>query len=243
MDRLKGKVALITGAGSGMGAETARLFAEEGCAVVLGDIAFDAVNGVAAELGGQALALDVSSDSAWEAAVQATLDRFGRLDILVNNAGYHRPNRAENLEATDFDRHVDVNQRGVLLGMKAVLATMRSSGGGAIVNIISTVSLRGGAGDFAYRMSKWGARGITRSAAHEFAKDNIRVNAVLPGPIDTPMFRTSNDEAMRAIVVDKTLMKRAGEPREVAYATLFLASDEASYVTGAELAVDGGALA
>jgi len=243
MERLKGKVALITGAGSGMGAETARLFAKEGCAVALGDIALEGVQSVAAEFGGLALTLDVTSRSAWEAAVQAVLDRFGRLDILINNAGYHRSDLAEDMEEGDFDRHVDVNQRGVVRGMKAVLGAMRSGGGGSIVNIVSTVSLRGGAGDFAYRMSKWGARGITRSAAHEFAKYQIRVNAVLPGPIDTPMFRNSNDEATRALIVQKTLMKRAGEPREVAYASLFLASDEASYVTGTDLVVDGGAMA
>jgi len=243
MDRLKGKVALITGAGSGIGAETARLFAEEGCAVALGDIAQEAVKGVADAVEGLALTLDVVRRSAWDAAVQAVIDRFGRLDILVNNAGYHRSNRAEDVAEEDFDRHVDINQRGIMLGMQAALGPMRAVGGGAIVNIVSTVSLRGGAGDFAYRMSKWGARGITRSAAYEFVQDNIRVNAVLPGPIDTPMFRASNDEAMQEVIINKTLMKRAGKPREIAYATLFLASDEASYVTGSELVVDGGALA
>ena len=243
MGRLAGKVALVTGAASGMGEATARLFAAEGAQLVVADIA-EAGEGVASSLV-QALfvRLDVASAASWADATIATERRFGGLDILVNNAGLFSLGGIDDVDEEEFDRHVAVNQRGVLLGMQNAAAAMRRRGGGAIVNISSTTGLRGGPGLIAYRTAKWAVRGLTRCAAHDLARDGIRVNAVLPGPIATGMMAAGYSDAEREDIAGRTLLKRLGRPEEVARATLFLASDEASYITGAELVVDGGALA
>jgi len=242
--RLAGKVALVTGAANGMGAATARLFAAEGARVVVADIETEAGEALAASLTDALfVSLDVSLAEAWTAAVQAAETAFGRLDILVNNAGYYSTASLEDVTEEDFDRHFAINQRGVLLGMRAVAPAMRRAGGGAIVNISSSTGMRGGSGMIAYRSAKWAVRGLTRSAAHDLAAAGVRVNSVHPGPIETRMLLAGHSEADRAAIVARTLLGRLGRPEEVAQATLFLASDAASYITGAELLVDGGALA
>jgi 3alpha(or 20beta)-hydroxysteroid dehydrogenase len=242
--RLAGKVALITGAASGMGEATARLFKSEGARVVLADLNEARGMSIAAELGDALFVrLDISSRADWEIAVDAAEEHFGRLDILVNNAGYFSVGSIDQVSEYEYDRHVAINQHGVLFGIQAAIAPMRRAGGGSIVNISSTTALRGGPGLIAYRAAKWAIRGISRSAAHDLAADGIRVNAVLPGPIETPMINEGYRSADLEEIAARTLMKRFGTPSEVAHATLFLASDDASFVTGAELAVDGGALA
>ncbi len=242
--RLAGKVALITGAASGMGEATARLFHREGADIVLADLNQARGEAIAAELTGALFVpLDISAPAAWQAAAAAAEARFGHLDILVNNAGYFSTGSIEQVTQADFDRHVAVNQHGVLFGIQAVIAPMRRAGAGSIVNIASTTGLRGGPGLLAYRAAKWAIRGISRSAAHDLAADGIRVNTVLPGPIETPMINGGYNPADLNEMASRTLMKRLGKPIEVAHASLFLASDDASFVTGAELVVDGGALA
>ncbi|KEQ52722.1 SDR family NAD(P)-dependent oxidoreductase [Sphingobium chlorophenolicum] len=242
MGRLNGRVAIVTGAAQGMGEATARLFLEEGARVLLTDIDLERGAALAAELGGEAAfrKLDVADADDWARAVQTATELFGGVDILVNNAGYYKALSLLDSHSEEFGRHVEINDKGTFLGMQAVVAPMRAAGRGAVVNIASVAGLRGGPGMFSYGAAKWAVRGMTRSAAHDLAPFHIRVNAVLPGPIDTQMINTGNDPALNAAITERTLLKRMGQPREVAMATLFLASDEASYVTGTEIIVDGG---
>ncbi len=247
--RLKDKVALVTGGAHGMGESTARLFAREGAKVAVADVLEREGSTVAesiAAAGGEALfvPLDVSSEDQWLAAIRATVDRFGRLDVLVNNAGISGavPDRT----STDyFDQLMSVNARGTFLGVKHGAAQMRKTGGGSIVNLSS---ISGFVGQEFVHMGYNGAKGairlMTKSAAVQYAKDGIRVNSVHPGLM--PPMRTSvtaADPALREKVLATIPMGRAGRAEEAAYAVLFLASDEASYITGTELVVDGGFLA
>jgi 3alpha(or 20beta)-hydroxysteroid dehydrogenase len=243
MARLQDKVALVTGAASGIGEATARLFVAEGARVIIADKNEATGATVAQSLGDAArfAALDVTSPQSWRAAVRQARDAFGKLDILVNCAGYYARHTMLDTSEDDFERHIAVNQRGVLFGMQAAAEAMGA--GGAIINIASTVGLRGGPNELSYRTTKWAVRGLTRSAAHDLAAAGIRVNAVLPGPVDTPMMAHGQTETARQAITERTLMKRLGRPREIANAVLFLASDEASFMTGAEVPVDGGALA
>lgn len=241
MGRLQGKIALITGGARGMGAAEARLFVAEGARVVLTDL-LDAEGGaLAAELGDAARFLhhDVTSEPAWQAAVREAQDRFGGLDVLVNNAGIYQPSPLQDTSAELFERIYRVNQLGVFLGMQAAAPAMRARGGGSIVNISSIAGLRGFAGAVAYVGTKWAVRGMTKTAAGELAADRIRVNSVHPGLIDTPMIAANTPEVNRS-VVEATPLKRAGTPEEVAKLVAFLASDDSSYITGAEVAIDGG---
>ncbi|GAC1610227.1 MAG: glucose 1-dehydrogenase [Mycobacteriales bacterium] len=244
--RLEGKVALITGAARGMGAAAARLFVAEGANVVLGDVLPD-VKEVAAVLGEDralALSLDVTDEQAWRDAVTAGEQRFGKLDVLVNNAGVLLMDELGKTTSEVYRKVNDVNAFGCFLGMREVSPAITRAGGGSIVNLSSVEGLGGNRFLVAYTGSKFAVRGMTKAAAIELAEAGIRVNSVHPGGIDTPMVRhfIPNDKDM-AWMGRQVPMKRPGAPEEVAQAVAFLASDAASYITGAELAVDGGATA
>ncbi len=240
MGRLDGKVAIISGGARGQGAAEARLFTAEGANVVIGDGLDDEGKAVAAELGDRAacLHLDVTEESQWQAAVALAEERFGPVTVLVNNAGILHFQSIDKTERADFERVMQVNVVGVFLGMKAVTPSMTKAGGGSIVNISSTAGLQGLPYLGAYVASKWAVRGLTKTAAIDLGPKGIRVNSVHPGGIDTPMIAGSDPNAWS---YRRLPVPRMGQPEEVAQAVLFLASDESSYTTGAELAIDGGA--
>jgi 3alpha(or 20beta)-hydroxysteroid dehydrogenase len=241
MGRLQGKRAIVTGAARGQGEATARLFAAEGAKVVIADVLEDEGRTLAAELGDAALfiRLDISSEEGWAAAVAQTLDRFGGIEVLINNGAVTYYNGILKTPKADLERILAINAMGPYLGMKAVLPTMIAARRGSIVNISSVNGLRGTYGMSAYDAAKWAVRGMTKSVALEMAQHGIRVNSVHPGAIDTPMLNP-NDDDMQALAQELVIpFRRVGRPAEVAAASLFLASDEAAYVSGAELAVDG----
>jgi 3alpha(or 20beta)-hydroxysteroid dehydrogenase len=243
--RLEAKVALITGGSRGMGAATARRFVDEGARVVLGDVLDDDGKALADELGEATryLHLDVTSEEDWAAAVDATERDFGRLDVLVNNAGILRFAPIETQTIDDFRLILEVNLVGTFLGMRAAIPALRRAGGGSIVNLSSTEGLGATLLCGAYTASKFGVRGITKVAALEHGKEQIRVNSVHPGGIDTPMTRAVMDDNGRKYVASKVALKRMGSADDVAALITFLASDESAYCTGAEFIVDGGATA
>jgi 3alpha(or 20beta)-hydroxysteroid dehydrogenase len=236
MGRLDGKIVLISGAARGIGAACARGMHSEGAAVVLGDVLAHQARELAAELGARAtgLELDVTSETSWMTAVAHCRDQLGPLTTLVNNAGIMR--RLGVLDGTlaDYRSVVDVNQIGTLLGMRAAAEDLRVARGAAIVNFSSVAGFGGMPGAIAYNSTKWAVRGLTRSAAVEFGPLGIRVNAVFPGPVRTTMLPFPEDS------FGYLPLGRTADPAEVAAAVVFLASDEASFITGAELAVDGG---
>ena len=240
MAALKDRVAIVTGAGSllGQGAATARLFAREGCLVVIADLRGTAGNQVAAELGEQGLytPLDVTDESAWADVVAATVARWGRIDVLVNNAGLWLQKGLLDTTAEEYNRVVAVNQTGVFLGMAAVAPIMRDHGGGAIVNTCSVAGMKGGGQPHAYAASKWAVRGMTRTAAFELAAYGIRVNAISPGVVDTPMIEGGPEAVQR--LASTIPSGRVALPEEIANITLFLASDASSYVSGTEITAD-----
>ena len=240
MGRLDGKVAIISGGARGQGAAEARLFVAEGANIVIGDVLDEAGGAVAAELGDRAayVHLDVTDESQWQAAVALAEERFGPVTVLVNNAGILHFQSIHKTERADFERVMQVNVVGVFLGIKAVTPSMTSAGGGSIVNISSTAGLQGLPLLGAYVSSKWAVRGLTKTAAIDLGSKGIRVNSVHPGGIDTPMVEGTSKDAP---FYQRLPISRMGSPDEAARAVLFLASDEASYTTGAELAVDGGA--
>jgi 3(or 17)beta-hydroxysteroid dehydrogenase len=245
--RLEGKVALITGSANGMGQSEANIFAREGAKVIVADVLEAEGRKVADGLGGAGrfVRLDVTSEANWQEAVAATLSSFGKLDILVNNAGISGTFDPDTLSTSAWDRLMDVNAKGVFLGMKHAIPAMEQAGGGAIVNISSVSGFVGQNGiHMAYNASKGAVRLMTKSAAVQFARKGIRVNSVHPGVL--PAMTTSKataDPAFREQMLAGVPMRRAGRVEEVAHAVLFLASDEASYITGTELVVDGGWLA
>jgi len=244
---LSGKVALISGGARGQGAEEARLFAQLGARVTIGDVLEREGAELAKSIGDAAFfcRLDVTQASDWEAAVASTLDHFGSLDVLVNNAGI-APDGARLDETPEelFMRVVAVNQLGVFLGMKAVFAPLRARGGGSIVNISSTAGMRGVDSAMPYSATKWAVRGMTKTAAIDYGRFGIRVNSVHPGAIDTDMVGWDRlPESARRSVVGGLPISRIGEPIEVARMVAFLASDASSYSTGGEFLVDGGSLA
>jgi len=245
--RLGDKVALITGGASGMGRSEATIFAKEGAKVVVADVLEDEGRKVAESIGGAArfARLDVTSEANWQEAVGAAVSAFGKLDILVNNAGISGTFDPDTLSTSAWDRLMDVNAKGVFLGMKHAIPLMEKAGGGAIVNISSVSGFVGQKGiHMAYNASKGAVRLMTKSAAVQYARSGIRVNSVHPGML--PPMRSSKataDPAFRERMLAGVPMRREGRVEEVAYAVLFLASDEASYITGTELVVDGGWLA
>jgi NAD(P)-dependent dehydrogenase (short-subunit alcohol dehydrogenase family) len=245
--RLEGKVALISGGARGMGAEAGRLFAKEGAKVVLGDVLETEGKATVEEIrvaGGEAafVRLDVTSESDWAAAVTEAERWYGKLDVLVNNAGIGGGNRIEDTTLADWERIMAVNSTGVFLGTRAVIPAMRRAGGGSIVNISSQLGLVGTDNSSPqYQASKGSVRLLTKATAIQYAKDGIRANSVHPGPIVTAMTerRRADPETYR-LTVSRIPLGRYGQPVEVALGVLYLASDEASFVTGSELLIDGG---
>lgn len=245
MGKLDGKVAIITGAAQGIGAETAKLFIEEGAYVVLTDIQDEKGKKIADALGSRALFMhhDVSIRKAWENIVKETEKQFGYIDILVNNAGIVIQKPLEETTDEDFHKTYMVNQFGVYLGMMIVYPSMTHKEKGSIINISSTSGFRGKAGLMAYNGTKFAIRGMTKSAALEFASKNIRVNSVHPGFIHTPMTLDNISDEYKEKAIKDTPLNRGGEPIEVAKLILFLASDDSSFSTGSEFITDGGRLA
>jgi NAD(P)-dependent dehydrogenase (short-subunit alcohol dehydrogenase family) len=248
MGRLSGKVAIITGAASGMGKEIARLFAEEGAKVVATDVQEEVlqvtVKNIAATYGDSiiGLKLDVTSESDWKAVVEDTVSKYGNINALVNNAGYTSGVQLEDTTIDVYTRTMNINALGNLLGILAVLPSMKENGQGSIVNISSIGGIVGGQGGATYSMSKGASRLLTKDAAVELAKYNIRVNSIHPGAIATEMtvaYLEANPEIAKGATLTMPL-GRFGDPIDIAYTALFLASDESKYQTGSEVIVDGG---
>lgn len=240
MARFDGKVIIISGGARGQGAAEARMLVAEGARVVLGDVLEAEGRRLAEELGPAAVFLrqDVTQEQDWAAVVEAA-EKLGGVHGMVNNAGIFQPATLMQTDAALFDRHMQVNQLGCFLGMKAVVEPMTRSGGGSIVNISSVAGLRGSPGAFAYSSTKWALRGMTKAGAIDLAPRSIRVNSVHPGPIDTEMLKVRTAEANQRRL-EQVPMKRMGSAEEVARLVLFLLSDESEYITGAEVSIDGG---
>ena len=244
MNRLEGKVALITGGARGQGAAEARLFAAEGANVVIGDLLDADGELVAKDIGERAVYCnhDVTSAEAWQAIVKVAVDTFGSLNVLINNAGIFRNTPLASTSADDYMALIRVNQLGVFLGMQAVTDAMTAAGGGSIVNVSSIAGLRGSAGTIAYSASKWAVRGMTKVAALELASAGIRVNSIHPGIIDTPMLNdlmiTTDD--MKSFIGSRIPIGTVATAEQVARMALYLASDDSDHSTGAEFVVDGG---
>ncbi|PIC64457.1 tungsten formylmethanofuran dehydrogenase [Sporosarcina sp. P13] len=241
MSRLQDKVAFITGGASGMGEMMVKQFVAEGAKVIAADI-----NEVALEekWGGQdqifTVKLNVTADDEWEVAMKQAVDHFGKLDILINNAGISTEKGINQITIEDWRRLSDINSFGTFLGMKHAARHMSEAKKGAIVNISSYTALIG-MGLNPYSASKGAVRAISKAAAAEYGKDGIRVNTVFPGVIETPMTQKLEDsKEMLGMLIKMTPLERLGQPEDVSNAVLFLASDEASYITGAELVIDGG---
>ena len=247
MARLENKVALISGGSRGMGAAEAEMFAAEGAHVVIADILEDEGRKTAskiAETGARCLFtnLDVLKASDWESAISTVTSAFGKLDILVNNAGVTSRMMLLETSEPEWDRVMDINTKGTFLGIKTAIPAMKYSGGGSIVNISSQMGLVGA--DYIspqYQASKGAVRILTKSVAIQYASDNIRCNSIHPAPIETDMTADIRDDADSfQDMLRRIPMGRYGKPEEVAYAVLYLASDESSFVTGSEVVVDGG---
>lgn len=243
MTRLKDKVAIVTGAAAGMGEQHARLFVKEGAKVVLTDVQAEKGKALAAELGSNAFFIqhDVTDEAGWQQVVAKTEAHFGPVDVLVNNAGISPVLSIEQASLADYMKVVKINQVSVFLGMKAVVPSMKKTKAGSIVNISSMNGLVGGA--IGYTDTKFAVRGMTKAAAKELGRYGIRVNSVHPGVINTPMVQKSAAADQIKAMVANVPLKRMADPKEVSRLVLFLASDDASYSTGAEFIIDGGVTA
>jgi 3alpha(or 20beta)-hydroxysteroid dehydrogenase len=239
---MAGRVAIISGGARGMGAETARVLAREGASVVIGDVLVDEGRAVAAEIAGEGrgaatfVPLDVTRADQWASVVSTAVSAYGHLDTLVNNAGVTLRKRVQRYPIEDFNRIIGINLTGAFLGMRASVDAMIAAGGGAIVNVSSIQGIHGTPYNHAYVASKFGLRGLTKSAALELAPHGIRVNSIHPGLIRTPMVEHMPDDLI------PIPLGRPGQPADIANLMLFLLSDEASYATGAEYVLDGGSL-
>jgi NAD(P)-dependent dehydrogenase (short-subunit alcohol dehydrogenase family) len=245
--RLAGKVVLISGGALGMGAAESRLFAREGGRIVVADVREAEGKAVQADIaahGGEAtfVRLDVTREAEWEQAVALAVSRYGKLDVLVNNAGIGASGRVEDTTVDAWDRVMDVNAKGVFLGTRAAIPAMRRAGGGSIVNISSQLGLVGmDDSSPQYTASKGAVRLLTKTTALQYAREGIRCNSVHPGPIVTPMTEQRRaDPVVYQRMLSRIPLGRYGQPDEVAYAVLYLASDESAFVTGSELVIDGG---
>jgi len=246
LGRLEDKVAVVTGAARGQGAAEARLFAEEGARLVIGDVLDEAGRKVAEALGSDVhyVHLDVTREEDWEAATKCALAEFGRIDCLVNNAGIHESKSLAQSTRADFERVLSVNLTGTFLGIKSVMGPMQEAGGGSIVNISSISGYGAVFGQAAYSSSKFGLRGLTKAAAIELGPHGIRVNSVHPGVIDTPMNQAPDlGEVDFESIVSGLPLARQGTAEDIAKLVLFLCSDEAAYSTGSEFIADGGFMA
>ncbi|AIY18964.1 SDR family oxidoreductase [Pimelobacter simplex] len=240
MDRLKDKVAVVTGGAVGIGLATARLFAEEGATVVVADLEKpeQEVDGPALEYA----ELDVTDETAWQRVVDEVVARHGRIDVLVNNAGVIDYAAIDAVTPEAWERVVGVDQTGVFLGMRAVLGPMLAQGAGSIINLSSAWGVVGSEGVAAYQAAKGGVRGLTRNGAVTYARDGVRVNTVIPGWVTTPLTDAQPAEK-NAEVIALTPLGFGAEPRDIAWGCVYLASDESRFVTGSELVIDGGLLA
>jgi 2-hydroxycyclohexanecarboxyl-CoA dehydrogenase len=244
--RLEGRAALVTGGASGIGAATARRLAAEGARVAIADVDEEGARRVAGELDGAAVTMDVADVASVRAGVAAAEEAVGALDVLVNNAGMDRFAFFTHTDEELWDAVLAVNLKGVLAVTHAVLAGMHERGGGSIVNVASEAGRVGSQGSAAYSAAKAGVIGFTKALALESARYGIRCNAVAPGPIETPLLNSAPEQLgelgarLKQGMIDATAMRRIGQPDEVAAAIAFLASDEASYVTGQTLNVSGG---
>ena len=247
--RLPGKVAIISGGAHGMGAEEARLFAREGARVVIADLLDEegkTLESEIAQTGGQAMFVhtDVTDEADWQRLIEATVARFGKLDILVNNAGLSSTSATDPLDTQGWRRIMEVNATGVFLGTKHAISAMRQAGGGSIVNISSIMGFVGGeSGHPAYHASKGAVRIFTKAMAVQYGPDGIRVNSIHPGFMPPMRSSRPRDAAALQRLIDWTPLRRIGKPIEVAQGVLFLASDDASFITGTELVIDGGFIA
>ncbi|ABB32476.1 oxidoreductase, short-chain dehydrogenase/reductase family [Geobacter metallireducens GS-15] len=246
MGKLDGKVAIVTGGARGMGQTTAEVFVQEGASVVIVDVLDVEGEALAKRLGRNTMYqhLDVTDEQGWEQLVEGIIDRYGCIDILVNNAAVFFSSPIDETRSEAFRRILDINLIGPYLGMKAVIPTMKKNRRGSIINVSSVNGLRGSSGSGAYSASKWGVRGLTKCVAMEVGPFGIRVNSLHPGWIVTPMnnpdgksFEEVNAELK--IKFPGIALSRVGQSEEIARASLFLASDDSSYISGAELAVDG----
>ena len=244
MKRFENRTVIVTGGARGMGASHARGFIAEGANVVIADVVDQEGQSLADELGDRAIfsRLDVTSEADWAATVTAAENAFGPVSVLVNNAGIVHFARIADTEPADWSRVIDINLTGTYLGIRALASSMRKAGGGAIVNISSGAGMSGAFGLGAYVASKWGVRGLTKTAALELARDKIRVNSIHPGATRTTMAAQPDVEAVMAASVKNLAIPRIAEPEELTRLVLFVASDEASFSTGSEFIADGGAL-
>ena len=247
MGRLDDKVAIVTGGAMGQGAAIVRAYVAEGAKVVIADVAKEQGQALADELAaghGEGVVHfahhDVSDAAAWATLVEDTTTRFGPASVLANNAGILRFGDIERMPAEEVELLWRVNQLGCFLGMQAVARTMRKNGGGSIINASSVEGLAGMPSCTAYAATKWAIRGMTKCAAMELGPRGIRVNSVHPGMIDTPMTRVHGGDAAMEYGASKVPLRRVGHPEDIAPVYVFLASDESSYINGAEIAVDGG---
>lgn len=247
--RLAGKAGIITGAARGQGAAEARLFAAEGADLLISDVLEEPLGELAQKLRGEghvieSRKLDVTMESQWQDVAGAAEERFGRVDFLINNAGILDPAGIEGTTHESWDRVLAVNQTGVWFGMKAVLPALKRAGSGSILNVSSIYGLVGSGGAAAYHATKGAVRLLTKTAAIEYAPNRIRVNSIHPGYIDTKMIRSAVPEEVRAqlggMIGENIPLGRIGTPEDIAAGALYLTSDDASYVTGAELVIDGG---
>ncbi|WP_444756634.1 SDR family NAD(P)-dependent oxidoreductase [Pseudomonas sp. A014] len=241
MSSLKGKTIIVTGAANGIGLAEANLLAQSGANVVFTDV--DEANGISAAKAwgtqGMFIRHDVSSSADWERVVAAAITRFGRLDGLINNAGIYRPGSLEETSEENFDSQVAINQKGTFFGMKYTAAEMKKTGGGSIVNTSSICGIRGFRGCIAYNGTKWAIRGLTKTAAVELGEHGIRVNAILPGFVDTKILAANSPEMNQQAAKDSVL-NRLGSPQDIALLARYLVSDESSFVTGSDFLADGG---
>jgi len=246
MGRLQGKTALISGAASGMGAAEALIFAEQGAQVIVADVNDAGAKAVVQDItaaGGNAIAvhLDVSDAASWDAAIVQGVEAFGDINVLVNNAGILIMKPVQDTTEEEWDKIFSINAKGVFLGTKAILNSMKATGGGSIINISSIYGLIGAPSAAAYQATKGAVRLLTKATASDYAPFNIRVNSIHPGVIATAMTDDLlQDPEVAKALLGTTIMDRPAQPEEVANAVLFLASDEASFMTGSEMVIDGG---